>query len=149
MLWMAAYAGDLDTVRAELAEGADVNQPLDSSARGLRQYETRELAPGATPLMAALAEEHLEIVKVLVANGADLARGSDKGMTPMHIAATGSDEIFETFAEVVLASAADPRALINAAAPGHNGMTPLHQVVMYAPAASNIVQKLLRLCVKL
>ena len=142
-LWVAAILGDLDTVRAELAKGADVNQPLDSTAKGLRQYESRGLAPGATPLMAALAEEHLEIVKVLVANGADLARGSDKGMTPMHLAATGSDEIFEAFAEAVLASAADPRVLINAAAPGHNGRTPLHQVVMYAPAASNIVQKLL------
>ena len=26
-LWVAAHTGDLDTVRAELAKGADVNQP--------------------------------------------------------------------------------------------------------------------------
>ena len=87
-LWVAAHTGDLDTVRAELAKGADVNQPLESST--VLPYGSRGLGPGATPLMAALAEEHLEVVKVLVANGADLARGSDKGMTPMHLAATGS-----------------------------------------------------------
>ena len=99
---------------------------------GLR-HEPRA-ATGATPLMAARGE-HPEIVRPGLT--ADLARrrrglGADAHATVLTT----------SFLLRRVASAAS-RALVNAAAPAHNGMTPLHQVVMYAPAASNIVQKLL------
>ena len=136
-LWLGAYAGDLNIVRAELAKGADVNLPLESST--VLPYGSSGLDTGATPLMAALIRKKLQVVKVLVAHGADLARGDVNGWTPMHCAVTGSDETFETFVEAVLASAADPRVLVNAVAPGSNGRTPLHEIVMYHPAATKII----------
>ena len=127
-LWVAAHTGDLDTVRAELAKGADVNQPLESMEVVNGNGMSRALTTGATPLMAAIAENHPEIVKTLVAHGADLARGDDEGLAPMHCAIGPYDEIFETFVEAVLASAADPRALVNAVG---QGVTPLQRAIVY------------------
>ena len=135
-LWVAAYEGDLDTVRAELAKGADVNQPLESNTRGVLEGRSSALATGATPLMGAIMGERPEVVKVLVAHGADLAARDDKGWTPMHCVIGQGDadegqEMFDIFSELVSAHAADPRALINAPAPGASGATPLHHAVFY------------------
>ena len=89
--------------------------------------------------MAALHGGHTEVIKALVAHGADLARGDDKGLTPMHVAISGYDETFDTFVEAVLASAVDLRALVNAA--GELGITPLQQATAYG--SERMVQWLL------
>lgn len=133
-LWRAAYRGNLETVRAELAEGADVNDALETDVTP-RESGHDPLTTGATPLMAALSGghpdgEYPDIVKTLVAHGADLARGDDQGWTPMHCAVGVYDETFEAFVEAMLARAVDPQALVNVAAPGRFGTTPLHRAVI-------------------
>ena len=43
---------------------------------------------GMTPLYAAAVFVHLDVVKILVSNGADVNEKDDKGMIPLHGAAT-------------------------------------------------------------
>jgi ankyrin repeat protein len=56
-LWMAARKGDVETVKALLAKGADVNAKTEY---------------GATALSFAADKGHVEVVKVLLANKADV-----------------------------------------------------------------------------
>lgn len=74
LLHLAATIGDLDTVKALLAQGANAN--------------SSHLPRRNTPLFNASQEGHHEIVKVLVENGAEVNNSQIKdGTTPLHIAA--------------------------------------------------------------
>ncbi len=84
-LMIAAGAGNMDTVKAMMAAGADVNAASKN---------------GTTALMAAAAQGHLDIARFLVENGADVnARTTEtftlggvpfsKGTTPLSQAAHG------------------------------------------------------------
>jgi len=60
----AARDGDVEAVRNMLANGVNVEARIN--------HQTESLPNGATSLMAAAAEGHLEIVKLLLAAGADV-----------------------------------------------------------------------------
>jgi len=62
---MAIVKGDLETVERLIELGSDVNQ----------------VSLGLTPAMYAAKYNKVEILKLLVKNGADLKRRSDKGFT--------------------------------------------------------------------
>lgn len=99
-LTIAARAGDLETVRALLADGAEPD------AAGI-----------ATPLYFAAQAGHLEITELLLEYGADPNALSNWG-TPLHIAAQrGYSEI----AAVLLRKGANPNVV-----GGEDASTPLH-----------------------
>ncbi|TDH68472.1 hypothetical protein CCR75_001426 [Bremia lactucae] len=59
-IWTAASDGDIESVRAFLADGGDINAKDEN---------------GYTPLQAAVSYSHMELVKLLLANGADVKLG--------------------------------------------------------------------------
>ena len=71
-------AGHVETVKALLAEGADVNATVE-----------RGLTKGMTPLMVA-AMENAEIVKILLENGADVNARADGVGTALYFARAGN-----------------------------------------------------------
>jgi len=75
-LYLAAKDGGTNAVQALLAAGADPDL-----------VETNDLW---TPLMAAVRHDHVDVVRQLVAAGAELERRSRAGMTAMLLAADGS-----------------------------------------------------------
>jgi ankyrin repeat protein len=110
----AARRGDLETLRALLKDGADVNAPLGDGMSGLHWAAERgdvELAnvlifAGAntssvtrigqyTPLHIAARNGNAAVVKALIAAGADVtAKTSPSGVTALHLAAaSGNAEI--------------------------------------------------------
>lgn len=70
-LFMTIYEGDRAQVRQLLDEGADPNMTVD----------------GRTPLMFAIWGQHMDIVKLLVANGADLNQETTPRIPLVNVAA--------------------------------------------------------------
>uniref|UniRef100_K3WTT2 Uncharacterized protein n=1 Tax=Globisporangium ultimum (strain ATCC 200006 / CBS 805.95 / DAOM BR144) TaxID=431595 RepID=K3WTT2_GLOUD len=68
-IWMAASDGELETVKAFLAGGGDVNTK--------DEY-------GYTPLQAAVSYNHTELVVLLLQNGAIATLGDNDNDTPLH-----------------------------------------------------------------
>lgn len=89
-LMIAARSGNVGAVKALVAKGAQVNAVVK---------ETQQNA-----LMWATAEGHVDIVRTLVENRADLRAGSKRGFTPLLHAARNGD--IET-AKVLLAAGVD------------------------------------------
>lgn len=77
-LGLACFFGHLETARFLLKAGAAVNS-----------YSKNPLC--AAPLQSAAAARHLEIVKLLLANGADPNCREAGGFTPLHAAAQNGD----------------------------------------------------------
>jgi hypothetical protein len=78
----AAAAGHVETVKALLAGGADVNAPRE-----------RGLDKGTTPLIAAAFEGKAEVVKVLLEKGADVNANSEvAGLTALYFAREGKHQ---------------------------------------------------------
>lgn len=75
MLMRAAWTGNMEVVKSLLAHGADVNANQ----------------AGQTALMWAISEEHPDIARVLVENGADIQARSSSGFTPLMFAARVGD----------------------------------------------------------
>jgi hypothetical protein len=76
-LWYAAqgpWPGGTDVARALVEAGADVNRPCEH---------------GRTALHMAAAWGHLDVVKYLLANGADASLRDEEGMTPPMVARNG------------------------------------------------------------
>ena len=91
VLMTAARIGNVDTVNALLAHGADVN--------------ANKHWQGHTALMWAVAEGHADVMKVLIEHGADVhARSSYRGSTPLLLAARAGNV---DSARLLLAAGAD------------------------------------------
>jgi ankyrin repeat protein len=102
----AVKAGDVERVKALLAQGADVNArnsvgaaPLHEAAwsgnaelidlllaRGAN-VNVRHAEAGSTPLHYAVITDHPVIVRTLLRHGADTQAGSRSGATALHLAA--------------------------------------------------------------
>ena len=102
LLCEAAQRGDIETVRALLEAGANVN----AAGRG-----------GSTPLYWAARNGHKAVVKALLLAGADVNAATKRGKTPLHRAASKGHE---TVVMVLLLAGAD----VNAA--NYDRETPLH-----------------------
>lgn len=91
-LHAAALRGDLQTVQALLAKGANPNLPL-TRGTPVRRFGSQWVLPGtiagATPLLVAASYLEKEIVRALLAGGANPALGPPNGTTPL-LAAAGS-----------------------------------------------------------
>jgi ankyrin repeat protein len=85
----AAHDGDLEAVRALIAEDAGLNNPGDN---------------GETPLILAILEGHAAVAEVLIEQGADIHARNEGGFTPLHAAAYVGDV---AVAEQLLAKGAD------------------------------------------
>ena len=100
----AAKAGDIEAVKQHIAAGTDVNADMI----------------GATPLYVATDNNHLEIVELLIANGADLNANALGGVTPL-FAAIENNHL--KIAELLISSGADLNAKNSL------GYTSLHRAV--------------------
>jgi uncharacterized protein len=92
-LHAAVLRSDLETVKALLAHGANPNTRLTKGSpvkRNGSQWALSNALKGATPLLLAAAYLETDIMKVLLANGADPAIGLAGGTTPL-LAAAGVD----------------------------------------------------------
>lgn len=86
LLMLGAGLGHTDIVSLMVKSGIDVN------GRGLKQR---------TPLMVAAAFDRLEVAKVLLAQGADLAAHDEDGQTALSVARDkGSDKVAVLLAEM-------------------------------------------------
>ena len=72
-----AGTGNVDAVRALIDRGAEVN--------------AKETSQSQTALMWAAAERHAEVVKTLIAHGADLQARTKRGFSALHFAARAGD----------------------------------------------------------
>ncbi|KAK3103715.1 hypothetical protein FSP39_021280 [Pinctada imbricata] len=104
-LWSAAHGNKIDLARILLKYGADVNLQTNRKS---------------TPLRIACREKHVDMVKFLVANGADItAKNVDGCMCLM--SGTGNAEILKYLIEI--------GADVNAKETGHWCATALHYAV--------------------
>jgi ankyrin repeat protein len=71
-LLVAARQGQLESVKALLDAGADINQP--------------SAGDGTTPLLIATINGHFDLAKFLVENGANPKAASENGVTPLYAA---------------------------------------------------------------
>ncbi len=76
-LMIAARTGNVDVVRTLLVHDAEVNAATAEATQ--------------TALMWSVAERHLDIVRVLIAAGADVRASSTRGFTPLLFAARNGD----------------------------------------------------------
>ena len=86
--------GDIELVRALLAKGADPNvrtpRSMAPAARRRRGRRTRRPAGEQTPLMMAARGDHEDVMRALVAAGADPALRAQDGSTLLMAAAAGA-----------------------------------------------------------
>ena len=89
-LHAAALRGDLATVKALVAKGANPN-PLLTKGSPVRRFGSQWALPtpftGATPLLVAATYVEVEIVRALLAAGARPSIALPNGLTPLHAAA--------------------------------------------------------------
>jgi ankyrin repeat protein len=122
----AAYLGDLEQLREELARGAHLSDPVTgvdllAFAAGGGSVATARLLleHGADPdrgaLHAAAAGGHAPLVRTLLDAGADVdRRDPETGRTPLHAAvAAGPDGGAPEIVRVLLAAGADVNATTN------------------------------------
>ncbi|WP_137703088.1 ankyrin repeat domain-containing protein [Marimonas lutisalis] len=107
----AAFSGDLEALRAALAQGADPDAPD---------------ATGATPLIVATTFDHPAAVEVLLSAGAAIDKPNGDGSTPLHMAALlCREEILRT----LLANGADKTLRTKSGSTAHDIVTvPFDQI---------------------
>jgi pimeloyl-ACP methyl ester carboxylesterase len=81
VLWDAAKSGDVEATRKAIAAGTDVNA-----------LDTRRSKNGRRPLNWAAYYNHVEVIELLLANGADINATNITGFTPIHHAAENDKE---------------------------------------------------------
>ena len=101
MLHVAVAKGDINTARALIIAGADVNAASSS---------------GMIPLHIATSQGNAEMVTVLIERGADVNKVYKNGMTPLHIAAGKG---YTDIARTLIMNSADREATYK------NELTPL------------------------
>ena len=95
-LLSAAYDGNIEAAKQQLAEGADVN---------VKDKDYRN----ETPLQYAVQEGHMKVAELLIANGADVnAKVFSNGETPLQYAV---QEGHKEIVELLIANDADVNAL--------------------------------------
>ncbi len=67
-IWSAASKGDLETIQSAIESGIDINTP----------------SKGYTPLNLAVGNGHLDVVELLVENGANLKSRDPMDFAPLH-----------------------------------------------------------------
>jgi ankyrin repeat protein len=160
-LHSAALTGQTEVARALLARGADPNARLEMPLRMQATFvpynpelQTGRLAQiGATPFMLAAKAVNPEMMRLLVANGADPRRVADSGTTAMMLAAgLGKRHVTDMFTFIKYYTWDEERAIetikllldlgadINAA--NEFGETALHGATYHA------AQKVIRLLVE-
>lgn len=89
-LHAAAMRADVETTQALLARGGDANARLTKGSP-VRRFASQWALPntfrGATPLFVAAAYQEADVVRVLLAGGAQPNLGLENGMTPLLVAA--------------------------------------------------------------
>ena len=96
VLLSAAYEGNIEAVKQQLAEGADVN---------VKDKDYRN----ETSLQYAAQEGHMKVAELLIANGADVnAKVFGNGETPLQYAV---QEGHKEIVELLIANGADVNAL--------------------------------------
>ena len=109
-LWMASFNGQLDEVKAALAQGADANfrgkggvTPLVAAARNgyldIVKYlvehgaevDKRDNVREKSALLAAAFKAHYDVAQYLIEHGADVNAQAVNGWTPLHDAAFVGD----------------------------------------------------------
>ena len=88
----AAKFGDIEAAKEAIEDGADVNAIVNDR----------------TPLSAATWKGQTEIVKRLIAEGADVNTKDEKGMTPLHDAV---EEGYKEIVELLIANGANINSL--------------------------------------
>jgi ankyrin repeat protein len=123
-LHMAAQAGDMDLVRALLAKRADPNvrTPKSMALAGVPGGggSGRAMAGEQTPLMMAARADHEDVMRALVAAGADSSLRAQDGSSVLMAAAAGARLKTFTYAYEI-----DP----NVAVVTTTGNTPMHVAV--------------------
>lgn len=114
-LHQAAVDGDAPRVRELL-----VRDEADPNVR-VRSKEETSSEWGDRPLHFASREGHAQVVRLLLAHGADVNAANDRGVTPMHRATQVGGPVFE----VLLGAGADVRTA------DERGRTPLHWAATY------------------
>jgi len=115
-LMIAAGVGNVKTVNLLIGHGANVN--------------AAESRRGQTALMWATAERHPEVVKTLIARGAEVRAASKRGFTALVFAATKNDS---QSAQALLDAGADPNYTLP------NGPTVLNVAASYRSTAVAIL----------
>ena len=90
----AVLRGDLDLVKALLAHGANPDTRIAKATPYRRQSADFYLPVslvGATPLIVAAKYASADMIRTLVASGADLGLAADDGTTPLIAAANATD----------------------------------------------------------
>ena len=123
-LHIAAQVGDEDLVSKMLAKGASANVRTPKAtvlARPGREGGGRGLGVGGsvTPLMTAARMNHVNVMRILIAGGADPSLQTDNGTTLLMLASGGKLETVKYAYEL------DPRAV----AVNERGQTPMHAAV--------------------
>jgi ankyrin repeat protein len=116
----AARAGDLDKVKSLIKAN-----PNSIFSTGDGEF---------TPLVAAAARNHKDVVKFLLANKADINVRSEIGMTALAVAARDGDK---EMADLLIAHGADVNAR------DKNGHTPLHEAMNQVPWHKDVATLLL------
>jgi ankyrin repeat protein len=124
-LHLAAQGGDMSLVRALIAKGADPNARTPKSmapagARGGGGGGRGGVAGEQTPLMMAARADHEDVMRALVAAGADPALKAQDGTTLLMVAAAGARLKTFTYAYEL-----DPNVDVVTA----TGNTPMHVAV--------------------
>jgi uncharacterized protein len=120
-LLAALWEGDRSAALAMIAGGADPNAP-----------DTRPtLGHGVTPLHIAALREDPELIRALIAAGADVNVQSLAGQTPLWLACNAGRA---SAAGELLAAGADPNVRCN------EGYTPLGRVLGSEPALMELVR---------
>jgi uncharacterized protein len=124
----AAAAGDAETVRRLLAEDPSLARGyteegwtalhlaatpeiagvlIDAGADVNSRNRHRFAGPGNSPVSAAVYQQRNEVMRLLIARGADVNQGDNAGFTPLHLAVANG---YIESARILLEARADPNA---------------------------------------